>query len=153
MVNIFRQNVFRANGFPSFDLTENILYFCFMSKINKTIGLFFAAMLVFLSISAENSALLLTSQYKNSQSDNSSSYFSSEKANLFFLNRQEEKLVSSVRNLPVPSLKNHINDFQWNCLLTEVKISSINSEYLSYSVTVDPNFTSHDIIFPFHYFW
>ncbi len=124
-----------------------------MSKINKTIGLFFAAMLVFLSISAENNSLLLTSQYKNSQSDSSPSYFSTEKPDLFFLNRQEEKLVSSVKNLPVPSLKNHLNDFQWNCLFTEVRLSIINSEYLSYSVTLDPNFTSHDIIFPFHYFW
>jgi hypothetical protein len=124
-----------------------------MSKINKTIGLFFAAMLVILSISAENNSLLLTSQVRDSQSDNSPSYFSTEKPDLFFLNRQDEKLVNSVKNLPVPSLKNHLNDFQWNCLSTEVKISIINSEYLSYSVTVDPNFISHDIIFPFHYFW
>lgn len=124
-----------------------------MSKNNKIFGLFFTAVLVFLSMSTVNNSWFLISQYQNSKSDNSASYFSTEKPDLFFLNRHEEKLVSSVKNLPVPSLKNHVTDIQWNCLSTEVKISIINSEYLSYSLKVDPNFTSHDIIFPFHYFW
>jgi hypothetical protein len=124
-----------------------------MSRMIKTTGLFFAAMLFFLSISTENYGLLLTSQLQNSQSENSDSYFSKEKPDLLFLNRHEERLVYSVKNLPVPSLKNHSNDNYSNCLSPEVRILSINSGYLSYSETLYRNLTNHDIIFPFHYFW
>jgi hypothetical protein len=124
-----------------------------MNKVTKTIGLFFAAMLFFLSISTEKYCFLLTSQLQNSQSENSDSFFSKEKPDIFFLNNHEERLVYSVKNLPVPSLKNHPNDYHWNCLFPEVRISNINSRYLSYSVTLYRNFTNHDIIFPFHYFW
>jgi len=124
-----------------------------MSKVTKISGLFFVAMLLFLSISTENYGLSLTSQLQSSQTKSSDSYFSTEKPDLFFLNRQEQRFVYSIKNLPVPNLKNHPNDFHWNCLSPEVIISSINSGYLSYSVTLYRNFTNHDIIFPFHYFW
>jgi len=93
-----------------------------MSRITKTTGLFFAAMLFFLSISTENYGLLLTSKLQNSQSENSDSYFSKEKPNLLFLNRHEERLVYSVKNLPVRSPKNHSNDNHSNCFSPEVRI-------------------------------
>jgi len=124
-----------------------------MSKVTKTTGLFFAAMLIFLSISTENYGLLLTSHLQNAQSENSDSYFSTEKPDLLFLYRNDERQVNSVRNLPVPSLKNHPNDIHYNSLSLEIRILSINSGYLSYSVIVDRNLTNSDIVFPFHYFW
>lgn len=124
-----------------------------MSKVTKTTGLFFAAMLIFLSISTENYGLLLTSHLQNAQSENSDSYFSTEKPDLLFLYRNDERQVNSVRNLPVPSLKNHPNDFHYNSLSREIRILSINSRYLSYSVIVDRNLTNSDIVFPSHYFW
>jgi len=124
-----------------------------MSKVTKTIGLFFAAMLFFLSISTEKYGFLLTSQLQNNQSENSDSFFSKEKPDLFFLNRHEERLVYSVKNLPVPSLKNHPNDYHRNCLFPELRILSISTGYLSYSMTLYRNLTNNDIIFPFHYFW
>jgi hypothetical protein len=124
-----------------------------MSKVTKISGLFFVAMLLFLSISTENYSLSLTSQLQSSQPNSSDSYFSTEKPDLFLLNRQEQRLAYSVKNLPVASIKNHPNNFHGNCLSPEVRISGIDSGYLSYSVTLYRNFTSHDIIFPFHYFW
>lgn len=110
-------------------------------------------MLIFLSISTENYGLLLTSHLQNAQSENSDSYFSTEKPDLLFLYRNDERQVNSVRNLPVPSLKNHPNDFHYNSLSLEIRILSINSGYLSYSVIVDRNLTNSDIVFPSHYFW
>jgi hypothetical protein len=124
-----------------------------MSKVTKISGLFFVAMLLFLSISTETYSLSLTSQLQSGQPKSSDSYFSTEKPDLFFLNRQEQRLAYSVKNLPVPSIKNHPDNFHGNCLSPEVRLSSIDSGYLSYLVTLYRNFTSHDIIFPFHYFW
>ena len=124
-----------------------------MSKLTKTTALFFVAMLFFISLSTENYGLLLTSQLQNAGSENSGSYLSTEKPNLFFLNRHEERLETSVKSLPNSKLKNQINDVCSNSISTEVRILSINSGYLSYSVTVYRNLTNSDIVFPFHYFW
>ena len=124
-----------------------------MSKLTKTTALFFVAMLFFISLSTENYGLLLTSQHQNTGSENSGSYLSTEKPNLFFLNRHEERLETSVKSLPNSKLKNQINDVCSNSISTEVRILSINSGYLSYSVTVYRNLTNCDIVFPFHYFW
>jgi len=74
-----------------------------MSNVYKTTTLFFAAMLFFMSICTQNYGLLLTSRLQNSQSENSDSFFSTEKPDLLFVYRQEERLVYSVKNLPVPS--------------------------------------------------
>jgi hypothetical protein len=124
-----------------------------MSKLFKTTALFFAAMLFFLSICTQNYGLLLISHLQNTQSEDSDSYYSTEKPELLFLDRHEERLVNSVKNLPVPSFKNHPNNIHCNSLSPEVRIKSINSGYLSYSMIVDRNLTNSDIVFPFHYFW
>ena len=124
-----------------------------MSKVIKTFGLLFAALLVFLSICMQNYALLPTSHFQNAQSENSDSYFTLEKPGLLFLTRQEEREVFSVKNLPVPSLKNHSNQINCNSLSQEGRLISINSEYLSYSMIVDRSLANSDIVFPFHYFW
>jgi hypothetical protein len=124
-----------------------------MSKVCKTTSLLLAAMLFFLGICAQNYGLLITSQHPNRQSGNSDLYASSEKPELIFLNRHEERLVNSVKNQPAPSLKNHPNNTNYNSLSPEIRILSINSGYLSYSVIVDRSLTNSDIVFPFHYFW
>lgn len=124
-----------------------------MSKVTKTTALFFAAMLFFMSISTENYGLLLTSHLQNTGFENSGSYFSKEEPNPLFLSRHEERLVTSVKDLPVTGSKNNPTDFHSNSLSSEVRLLSINSGYLSYSVTVDRNLTNSDIVFPFHYFW
>jgi hypothetical protein len=115
--------------------------------------LFFAALLVFMSGSTENYGLLLTSHLQNAQSENSDSYFSTEKPDLLFLYRNDEKQVNSVRNLPVPGFKNHPNDICNNSFFPEIRILSINSGYISYSMIADRSLTNSDIVFPFHYFW
>jgi hypothetical protein len=129
------------------------MYFCAMSNVYKTTALFFSAMLFFLGICTQNYCLLLISHLQNTQSEDSDSYYSTEKPELLFLDRHEERLVNSVKNLPVPSLKNHPNNIHCNSLSPEVIIKSINSGYLSYSVIVDRSLKNSDIVFPFHSFW
>lgn len=124
-----------------------------MSNKYKTTALFFAAMLFILSICTQNYGLLPASHLQNAQSENSVSYFSTEKPDLLFLNRQEERVVYSVKNLPVPSLKNYPNCINCNSLSLEGRILSINSGYLSYCVIVDRCLANGDIVFPFHNFW
>lgn len=130
-----------------------ILYFCSMSKVTKPTGLFFAAMLIFLSISTANYGLLLTSPPQYAKSENTDSYFSTEKPDILFLFRNDERQINSVKNLPEPSFKNHPNSIHYSTLSPEIRISNINSGYFSYSVTVDRSLTNSDIIFPSHYFW
>ena len=124
-----------------------------MSIVYKTTTLFFAAMLFIMSICTQNYGLLLTSHLQNAQSENSDSYFSTEKPDLLFVYRQEERLVYSVKNLPVPSLRNYSNDNHSYSLSPEVRILSLNSGYLSYSGTICRNLENVDIVYPFHYFW
>jgi len=124
-----------------------------MSKVYKTTALFFAAMLFILSICTQDYGLLLTSHLQNAQSENSEYNFSTETPNLLFITRQEERVVYSVKNLPVPSLKNYSNDNHSYSLSPEVRILSLNSGYLSYSGTICSNLENVDIVYPFHYFW
>jgi hypothetical protein len=124
-----------------------------MSKVYKTAALFFAAMLFFLSICTQNHDLLLTSHLQKVHSENSDSYFSTETPDLIFLTRQEERVVYSVKNLPVPSLRNYSNDNHSYSLSPEIRILSLNSGYISYSGTICRNLENIDIVFPFHYFW
>jgi hypothetical protein len=124
-----------------------------MSNVYKTTTLFFAAMLLLMSICTQNYSLLLTSYLQNDKSENSDSYFSTEKPDLLFLYRQEEKIVYSIKNLPVPSLRNNSHDNQSYSLSPEVRILSLNSGYLLYSETICRNLGNIDIIYPFHYFW
>ena len=93
-----------------------------MSKVTKTTALFFAAMLFFISISTENYGLLLTSHLQNTGFENSGSYFSKEEPNPLFLSRHEERLVTSVKDLPVTGSKNNPTDFHSNRLSNEVRL-------------------------------
>jgi hypothetical protein len=124
-----------------------------MKEVTKTTALFFAAVLFFLSTSTENYSLLLTSKLQNTASENSGSYLSTGNPDLFFLNRHEERLVTSVKNLPVTNLRNYINNFNNNSLSPEIRLSGNGSVYLLYSESVYLNLTNINIIFPFHYFW
>jgi hypothetical protein len=124
-----------------------------MGKVTKTSGLFFVAMLIFLSICTENYGLLSTSPLQYSQSENSGFCFSKEKPDFLFLYRNDERQINSVRNLPGPSFKNHTNYIRCNNISLEIKISGINSGYLSYAMIVNRSLTSSDIVFPSHYFW
>jgi hypothetical protein len=124
-----------------------------MTNANKTISLFFAAMLFMLGICTQEYCLLLTSQPQNAQVENSRSYFSTEKPDLLFINRHEERVIYSIKNLPGPNLKSLPNYVSCNSLSLEERILSINSWYLSYSEIVDRSLSNSDIVFPFHYFW
>ena len=124
-----------------------------MSNVYKSFAIFYATILFFLGICAQNYIALITSPLQNTQSENSVSFFSTEHPELLFLYRIDERQVNSVKNLPVPSLKNYSNNIQDNNLSPEIRLLSINSGYLSYSVIVDSGLTNSDIVFPFHYFW
>ena len=124
-----------------------------MSNLYKTTALLFSVVLLYISTNTENYSLLLTSKLQNSECENFSSYSSTEKPNLFSQNRQGERYLNSIKNLPVFNLKNHANDLYSNSLSPTIKKMRINSEYLSYSETINRNLTNSDIVFPFHYFW
>jgi hypothetical protein len=124
-----------------------------MSKSLKTMAMFFVVMLFFLSIYTQNNSVILTSHLENTQSENTVSYFSTEKPELIFIDRHEERQVNSVKNLPIPSFKNQSNNINYNCLSPEIRIANIDSEYLSYSEIVERSMTNSDKVFPFHYFW
>ncbi len=124
-----------------------------MSTLYKSAAIFFAAILIFLGIYAENYGLLLTSQLQSTQNSESDSYCSTEKPELLFLDRHEERLVNTVKNQPVPGFKNHSNNVHYNNNIPGVKLLSINSGYISYSVIIGRSLTNSDIVFPFHYFW
>jgi hypothetical protein len=124
-----------------------------MSKVTKTTALFFAAMIFFVSISTQNYALLLTSDLRAIGSENSVSYFSAPDKIPLFLNRQQEKLVTSAKDLPVYGSKINLTDLYTNRLSNELRLLNINSDYLSFSVIDYRNFTNSEIVFPFHSFW
>jgi hypothetical protein len=124
-----------------------------MSKVTKSTALLFSLILFFLSIITENYGLFLTSHLQGKGSENSGSYFSKVEPNPLFLNRHEQRLVLSVKDLPVTSSKINSTDIHSIRLTLEVRLLSINSGVISNSVTVDRNLTNRDIVFPFHYFW
>jgi hypothetical protein len=124
-----------------------------MSNLVKITALFSSAVLVFISISIEDYGSLLNSKLQNTGYENITSYCSIEKPNLFLLNRQYERLITSFKNLPISNLKKFTNDFNSNSISSEVRKLCISSEYISYSVIVYRNLTNRDIVFPFHYFW
>jgi hypothetical protein len=124
-----------------------------MNNVIKTTALLFAALLFYISISCEYYASPNESPLLNTEHDNTVSFFSTEKPDLFFLNPQEGRIETSSRNLPVTDLKNSINDLFFKRISPEIKLSTLNPTYLSYSVTVDLCLTNSDIVFPFHTFW
>jgi hypothetical protein len=132
---------------------RKIFYFCNMSKVTKITALFFAAILLFLSQSAETYGLFLTSQLQNAETNNSASYLSAYNPDLVFLIRHEESSVNSVKNRPVSNLRNHLNEFYSNDIPPDLSLLCRNSGYLSYSGSVYLNLSKSDIVFPFHSFW
>jgi hypothetical protein len=124
-----------------------------MSNKYKAIALFFSVMLFFLSTCTQYDWLLLTSPQQNTKSENSDSYLSTDKPDIIFLSRQEERVVYSHKNLPVPGFKNYPSDNHSYSLSPEVRILSLNSGYLSYCGTIYGYLKNIDIVYPFHYFW
>lgn len=124
-----------------------------MNNKYRAIALLFSIMLFFLSICTQNDGLLLASPQQYTKSENSDSYFSTDKPDIIFLSRQEERVKYSVKNLPVPGLKNYPGDNHNYSLSHEVRILSLNSGYLSYSGTIYGDLKNIDIVYPFHYFW
>ena len=130
-----------------------LLYFCAMNKMTKTFGIFFVAVIFLLNLSISNYGLLLNTQIQTSQNENSDSYISAQNLDLYFSNRNEKQPAYSVRNLPVSNLKNQPDDLYSDFHSVEGRISDINAGYLGYAVTLDPNLSNREIVFPFHYFW
>ena len=124
-----------------------------MNKANKTISLFLAALLFYVSINTEFYYLSINSVSINSDSGNSISYFSINKSDFFLLNRQEENLVVSVKNQPDSYSKYHASDFYVKSFSQHLRLLSKNSGYISFSEAVNLNLTTNEIIFPFQYFW
>lgn len=124
-----------------------------MSNLYKTAALLFSVVLLYINTNTFNYWLLVTSNLQNTGCESLSSYFPIENPNLFISNRHGERFLNSIKNLPDSSFKNHANDYYNISLSSEIRKLKINSEYLSYSETINRNLTNSDIVFPFHYFW
>jgi hypothetical protein len=124
-----------------------------MTRTNRTSSLFFAALLGVLSIFTQYYGVLISSGTKISQSDYSVSSLPGGKPELIFMAHREERSLNSVKNQPVPDLKNHSNNSIYFGLFPEVRLSGFHTGYLAYSVIVERSLTNRDIVFPFHYFW
>lgn len=124
-----------------------------MSFLYKTATLLFSIVLLYINTNSLNYGFLLTSNLQKTGYESLSSYFPVEKPNLFLSNRQGERFVNSIKNLPDSNFKNHSNDYYNISLSSEIRKLKINSEYLSYPETINRNLTNSDIVFPFHYFW
>jgi hypothetical protein len=124
-----------------------------MSKVTRISTLFFAAILLFISIHIQNYTLLVTSDLQKSGSANSEYYFSSLDSSPLFVIRKVEKLINSAQDLPSYGSKVNLTDLYSNRLSNEIRLFNVNSRYLSFSGITDRNFTNVEIVFPFHSFW
>jgi hypothetical protein len=64
-----------------------------------------------------------------------------------------ENQVSGSGSIPAPSLKRHVNDYTAHHHTVELLIFNQITDYLIYSLNIDPGFPKTVITFPFHYFW
>lgn len=124
-----------------------------MSKVSKSSILILIVLLLFLSIKSGDYALRSISLVQSNHTENSDFYFSTGKPDLFFLTRNEERSVTSVRNLPDPCSKKHFNDFYFNPVSPEKRIIGLCTEYLLNSIIIQPGLTNVEIIYPFHSHW
>jgi hypothetical protein len=81
---------------------------------------------------------------------NERSYFN---AAILFHAISSENQLSGAGSVPAPSLKNHVNDYVAHHQMVEMLIFNYASDYLLYSLNIDPGFPKTVITFPFHYFW
>ena len=129
------------------------MYFCRMSTLLKTTAIFFSSVLFFISIITEKYCYVLNSKPLISDQESLSTNPPFENLNLFLLNRQGEKIVTTFRSLPLFNLRNQSIDIHGNILSYEPKKLRSGSEYIQISQTISRNLTSCDLVFPFHYFW
>jgi hypothetical protein len=64
-----------------------------------------------------------------------------------------ENQVNGTGSVPVPALKEYVNDYTAYPRLTALLFFNLFSGYLIYSSTIDPGLPKTTIAFPFHYFW
>jgi hypothetical protein len=124
-----------------------------MSNFLKTTAIFFSSLLFFINIITENYCFAVN--YKNLTPGQESlrSDLPFENLNQFLLNRHGEKLVSTIRNIPLFNLRSQPFDIHNNRLSSETGKLRISPEYLLSSESISRNLTTSVIIFPFHYFW
>jgi hypothetical protein len=124
-----------------------------MSNLYKTTALLFSIVLLYINTNTENYGRLITIGIQNSQCENLSPYFAIENSNLYFPNRQGERFLKSIKDLPVSNLRTNSNDLYTGTLSPEIRKLYSSSQYLTYSEIIYPSLTNCDKVFPFHYFW
>ena len=124
-----------------------------MNYLYKATALFFSFVQFFLGISAENNCLSLNSKIQNNKFETISSYFPIKNPNLYIINWQGSRFLTSFKSQLNPGIKNHTNAFYNYNLFPEIKKLCINSAYFSFSRTIFRNLTTIDVVFPFHCFW
>lgn len=124
-----------------------------MSKIYKSFSLFFAFVILFVSITAENYSTLLTTISHKADFGFNGYFLSVNKPDFSFLNLQEKVTIVSVKDLPVSGPRKHLTSLYSASLTPEIKLFGFNFLPASYSNKVTCNLPVADIIFPFQYFW
>lgn len=124
-----------------------------MSYLLKTAAIFFSSVLFSASIITDYYCLEANSKTLASGQESLSPHLPFENLSQFLSNRHGERLISTIKNIPVFNIRNQTVDTHNKCLFCDPGKPGISPEYLSYSETISSNLTASDIVFPFHYFW
>jgi hypothetical protein len=135
------------------ELLQKNIYFCQMSNLLKTTAIFFSSLLFSVSIITENFCFVVNPKTITSGQESLSSDLPFENLSQFLSNRNGEKLISTIKNIPVFNLRNQTFDIHNNRISCEPAKLRICPEYSQSSEIISSNLTTSNIIFPFHYFW
>jgi hypothetical protein len=124
-----------------------------MRYLYKTAAIFFSTLLFSVSIIAENYCFEPNSKTLTAGQESLSTHLPFENLSQFLSNRQGERLISTVKNIPLFNIRNQTVDTHNKCLFCDPGNPGISPDYFSYSETISRNLTTSDIVFPFHYFW
>jgi hypothetical protein len=124
-----------------------------MKHLYNITAVIFTVILLYVSIHTADYGLYVASQMQDNVTHNSGTIYSSEKPDLVFINRQDGRFVTAVRNFPVSGFKIFLINIYSNKLSLDFRTLRINPEYLSYQEVVERSLKVSDIVFPFHYFW
>lgn len=120
----------------------------------RLIALFFAVLLFYLSVSFGSTASFVHINLRHdTESRNSTTYFSVEKSNFLGLTRHADSLFNLVGKFQEEPFKFRPGNYLSFALSSEIKRLNGISKYLSYSSILCSSLEIKDIIYPFHYFW
>ena len=129
-------------------------YICIVKKaerLNVVFHIFVMYCFIVSIYSAGIHAPVTPFQYNHSTSEDGYSPVGG--VDLFTITTKPENIVTSHRNFPTFSFKNHANDYMSQRKAAESYLLNNWSEYIFFTANVVIRLQPADIIFPFQYFW